>query len=103
LTARKKGNRAGKRAASTQPGRTQVKIEHYKNHEIQVFLQEPSITPPETDEEWERASEPDVLGTHGYRVLDSAGKTVFFDDAAMWDEGACLDNARADVDFLDDE
>ena len=67
----------------------------YKNYTIVIFEQEPNVEYPlDTD-----ASDldPECIGTHGYRVYKN-DELIYEDATNQWDNGACLENAKQDID-----
>jgi hypothetical protein len=75
-------------------------IKDYKGYKITIEKQKPSVTKPETEEEWDKHFEThggETKGTHKYKVEDKEGIIINEDDIEMWDTQACLDNAMADI------
>jgi hypothetical protein len=75
-------------------------IKDYKGYKITIEKQKPSVTKPETEEEWDKHFEThggETKGTHKYKVEDKEGIIINEDDTEMWDTQACLDNAMADI------
>ena len=67
----------------------------YKKYTIDIFEQEPNVEYPlDTD-----ASDldPECIGTHGYRVYKN-DELIYEDATNQWDHGACLENAKQDID-----
>ena len=74
-------------------------VDTYKGYKIRIKEQEPSVTKPETEEEWDKLLESadDLKGTHSYKVEDADGRVIWEDDKNMWDKGACYDNGIQDI------
>jgi hypothetical protein len=72
----------------------------YKDYTIIIEEQKPSVTKPQTEEEWDKHFETyggETKGTHRYKVIDKEEVIINEDDTEMWDTQACLDNAMADI------
>jgi hypothetical protein len=72
----------------------------YKGYKITIEKQKPSVTKPETEEDWDKHYEMhggETKGTHKYKVEDIEGIIINEDNIEMWDSEACLDNAIADI------
>ena len=66
--------------------------EKYKDYTIEVFEQEPNV---------EYSADADVndlecIGTHGYRIYKK-NELIYEDATNQWDYGACLENAKQDI------
>ena len=71
----------------------------YKGYSIYVYEQKPS---PEWEKNWETDDlRGDELGTHAYKIFNKQGEQVGIDRCCMGDEGACFENAKADIDCGD--
>tara|TARA_R100001594_G_scaffold89553_2_gene123999 strand:+ start:288 stop:725 length:438 start_codon:yes stop_codon:yes gene_type:complete len=71
----------------------------YKGYSIYVYEQKPS---PEWEKHWETDDlRGDELGTHAYKIFNKQGEQVGIDRCCMGDEGACFENAEADIDCGD--
>ena len=78
----------------------------YKDYTIIIEEQEPSVTKPETEEEWDKHFEThggETKGTHRYKVLDKEEVIINEDDTDMWDTQACMDNAMADIEAEEEQ
>ena len=75
-----------------------VKTEKYKDYTIEVYEQEPNVEYPLNENDWDDL-DPDCLGTHAYRVFDKENELIYEDKTHMWDIGACLENAKLDLDM----
>ncbi len=67
----------------------------YKNYTIVIFEQEPNVEYPLDDTVEDL--DPECLGTHGYRIYKN-DKLIYEDATNQWDHGACLENAKQDID-----
>ena len=73
--------------------------QEYKGYSIYVYEQKPS---PEWEKNWETDDlRGDELGTHAYKIFNKQGEQVGIDRCCMGDEGACFENAKADIDCGD--
>ena len=67
----------------------------YKNYTIVIFEQEPNVEYPVDDTVEDL--DPECIGTHGYRVYKN-DELIYEDATNQWDHGACLENAKQDID-----
>ena len=71
----------------------------FKGYSIKVYKQKPSL---EWVKHWETDNlHGDELGTHAYKIFNKQGRCVGIDRCCMGDEGACFENAEADIDCED--
>ena len=70
-----------------------IKKIDYKKYTIQIWKQKPTLGHEKRNLEEEFQG----LGTHGYKIINPEGFSIFYDDQDMWDEGACYQNAIQDI------
>ena len=71
----------------------------HKGYTIKVYQQQQS---PEWQKNWENGElRGDELGTHAYKIYNAQGECVGIDRTCMGDEGACIENAKSDIDVGD--
>ena len=87
-----------KRQASRKDNMKKVETEKYKDYTIEVYEQEPNVEYPLNENDWDDL-DPDCLGTHAYKVFDKENELIYEDKTHMWDIGACLENAKLDLDM----
>jgi hypothetical protein len=75
-----------------------VETEKYKDYIIEVYEQKPNVEYPLNENDWDNL-DPDCLGTHAYKVFDKENELIYEDKTHMWDIGACLENAKLDLDM----
>ena len=75
-----------------------VETEKYEGYTIEVYEQEPNVEYPLNENDWDDL-DPAWLGTHAYRVFDKDNELIYEDKTHMWDIGACLENAKLDLDM----
>jgi hypothetical protein len=71
------------------------KVNH-KKFTIIIYEQKPNIEYP-IDSNFDEI-DPDCLGTHTYKIFNEKKEELYGDKTNMWDIGACLENARQDID-----
>ena len=84
--------------ASRKDNMKKVETEKYEGYTIEVYEQEPNVEYPLNENDWEDL-DPDCLGTHAYKVFDKDNELIYEDKTHMWDIGACLENAKLDLDM----
>tara|TARA_Y100001972_G_scaffold109109_1_gene139724 strand:+ start:415 stop:675 length:261 start_codon:yes stop_codon:yes gene_type:complete len=69
-----------------------LKTINYKNHKINIYEQEADLKNPPKEPNGE------IKGSHRYEVLNTQNEVIWSDNKDMWDEGACIENGKQDVD-----